>query len=168
MSPEELFNQILVYPLAYLVGLAVSILLGFPIGWILEYVSNDISDKNPPYGRDPKTFDAKDWQKKVKPPERGGVVLGYFERTLYYFLFLLKAYFVIIAWLAFKVASKWEVWQNITQVPSEIKHGENYDFTIWDRRAWSSIVLQRFNIGTLANILAGLIGVFVTYLILNY
>lgn len=165
MSPEELFNQILVYPLVYLVGLVVVIILGYPIKWLLDHVSDEIDTKLP-YGAK-EMRDLEDWKKKIESTERGGLWLGYLERTISYLTFLLEAYTLLIAWLAFKVASKWEVWSNINKVPDD-PESEEYDFNIWERRMWATRILQRFNIGTLSNILAGLIGVLITNLIIHF
>jgi len=59
------------------------------------------------------------------------------------------AEWLVAGWLGFKVAAKWETWSNIIKVPGE---GD-----VQDRMHWGTWILQRFLIGTIANIVAALI-----------
>jgi len=92
-------------------------------------------------------------------------LLGRFERTLFYIAIVSLYPEVILGWLAFKVASKWEVLQNLVKVPGMEDPGRKLSVT--GRRAWGDRVLQRFLIGTLGNILAGYFGVLTTFILLE-
>ncbi len=64
---------------------------------------------------------------------------------------------MIGAWLAFKVASKWNAWTNITAVPKQVEGMADLDFAI-GRRRWASHVLTTFLVGTACNICVGMLG----------
>lgn len=64
-------------------------------------------------------------------------------------------YEIIGGWLAFKVAAKWEVWKNIVQVPDSL--GKSPIEYLKARSALGSYILTRFLVGTLANVLVGLV-----------
>jgi hypothetical protein len=89
----------------------------------------------------------------------GGPWIGALERYLSLAAFWTKNYALIAGWLAFKVASKWEVWKNIVQVPSALEEIPPFEwFRI--RRLLGSWVLTRFWTGTLVNILIGLVSTY--------
>jgi hypothetical protein len=79
--------------------------------------------------------------------------LGIFERLI--FLAALDHPEVIVGWLAFKVAAKWEVWRNVVQVPTSL--GMNDTSFLKTRMTWGSWILMRFLIGTSLNILVVLL-----------
>ena len=83
-----------------------------------------------------------------------GVVLGHLERLVFFGAFWIDALTIVAAWLAFKVASKWNVWSNVISVPKTISGIDELDYLI-ARRRWGSQVLMTFLIGTLSNIIVG-------------
>lgn len=90
--------------------------------------------------------------------------LGGLECCLAYIATLLfhqEAAAVIGGWLAFKVASKWESWQNVVQVPDTLGEPVSSPLdSLRARRQWGALLYTRFLIGTLLNVLLGaLIGV---------
>lgn len=90
-----------------------------------------------------------------------GEWIGFFERLLFFSAFSFDQLQIIAAWLAFKLAAKWEAWKNIVQVPpsiDEIKPLAWYHV----RRVLGSWLLSRFLLGTLMNIIVGGIGGVVT------
>jgi hypothetical protein len=87
----------------------------------------------------------------------GGAFMGRIERFMFFAAFLADASLMIGAWLAFKVASKWNAWTNITAVPRQVEGIADLDFAI-GRRRWASHVLMTFLVGTAYNICAGLLG----------
>lgn len=89
--------------------------------------------------------------------DKGARWLGGLERTLFFVSFYLAAPEMIAGWLLFKVASKWESWQNIIRVPSSIEDIDTLEFLRY-RQRWGVTIMQSFLVGTLANILAGLAG----------
>ena len=87
------------------------------------------------------------------PNPKGGEFLGKLERITFFAALATCHPELIAGWLLFKVASKWEFWQNIVKVGT----GDDGHMTLHTRRAWGSNVYQRFLSGTLLNILfAGL------------
>ena len=64
---------------------------------------------------------------------------------------------MVAAWLAFKVASKWNAWTNITAVPKQVADIDQLDLAI-GRRRWASHVLTTFLVGTGYNVCAALVG----------
>ena len=87
---------------------------------------------------------------------KAGSRLGFLERILAFVSFYSGHGVIVGGWLVFKVGSKWQVWSGIIKVPNDM---ENVDsFSYFNARAgWGSRLLMRFLIGTLANILLGLL-----------
>jgi len=92
----------------------------------------------------------------------GGKQIGRIGRLIYYFGFLFGSWIPIGAWLTFKVAVKWESWSNIAKVPAKIEE-DPLAFGFVLRRYWSTLVFQRFIVGTGLNILYAGLGVFIAY-----
>lgn len=80
--------------------------------------------------------------------------LGLCEVTLFYICLLVNKPEGIGAWLAFKVASKWESWTNIMNL-SKLSELELLEL----RNDLATSELQKFLIGTIMNILVAFIGV---------
>jgi len=78
-----------------------------------------------------------------------GALLGAFERTLFFVAILANSPEVIVGWLAFKVASKWEVWSSLVQV-SKAMPGTSEVLYLRARHQWGSFILMRFLTGTIA------------------
>lgn len=96
--------------------------------------------------------------------------LGFIEALLFFASFLLGANVAVGALLGFKLASKWHVWNHIIKVPDEVPNSndksalgrmDSSQFLLF-RNHWGTTVLGRFLIGTLFNVLAGLVGAVVT------
>lgn len=101
------------------------------------------------------------WADWIKDPTPDAAAwLGALERALSYvsvIAFRDDAPLIIGGWLAFKVASKWEVWGNVIQVPASLAN-KHVEFTyLIARRRWGSVILTRFLIGTLFNLLTGVV-----------
>ncbi|MHC8327267.1 hypothetical protein [Pseudomonas sp. LB1P83] len=133
-----------------LAGLVVTILLGLTVKPLLTHATKSMS-LPPPSG----ALDT-EWLKVISGNE-GGSVLGALERFLFFSAFLANADVVVASWLAFKVASKWNAWTNIVAVPKDIQDVDPIGFLI-ARRSWATHLLTTFLVGTLANIIAGLLG----------
>jgi len=118
-------------------------------------------DERPPTGIKPMA-----WRAVITKPREGGKWLGRLERIMFFCAFLIDQPLLIGGWLAFKVASKWEVWNNIVKVPDNIEKVNQIDF-LRARRQWGSGLYQGFLIGTCANIIAGLIGSTISRFIFN-
>jgi len=65
---------------------------------------------------------------------------------------------IIGGWMAFKVASKWESWQNVVRVPETLTESNvsQLDF-LRARRQWAALLYTRFLCGTLLNVLIGVL-----------
>ncbi len=140
-----------VWPL--ICGLAVTVLLGFGVRPLLDAAVK--STPLLPPGEASEKRKAQ-WLELMKGTE-GGVTLGWLERFIFFAAFVSKAEIAVAAWLAFKVASKWNAWTNVIAVPDKIVDLDDLDFLI-ARRRWGSHVLMTFLIGTAYNIIAGMLG----------
>jgi hypothetical protein len=83
-----------------------------------------------------------------------GKVLGLLEVVLFYIAFTTHSAKIIVGWLAFKLVSKWLAWSLIVKTP---EHIEGLDpMYYWSaRNRVAAYNLQRWLIGTLANLVAG-------------
>jgi hypothetical protein len=83
-----------------------------------------------------------------------GKVLGLLEVVLFYIAFAVHSPKIIVGWLAFKLVSKWLAWTAIVKTPEYIEGLETMYY--WSaRNRVAAYNLQRWLIGTLANIVAG-------------
>lgn len=144
-----------------LVGFLIALFSGcLVVECILDKVTKEIDDNRG------QGYSTKEWKDLLEPPKAGGCWLGAFERIFFFFSFLILKPELLAVWLAFKAASKWDVWQNIIKVPGE-SDTRDERLTLNVRRVWGSRVMQRFLIGTLLNILLGLAGAIVTWVLLE-
>jgi len=88
--------------------------------------------------------------------DNAGALLGHLERIALFVAFWFDASAIVAAWLAFKVASKWNAWSNVISVPKAIPGIDELDYLI-ARRRWGSQVLMSFLIGTLFNVLVAFV-----------
>ena len=85
-----------------------------------------------------------------------GFWIGSAERGLVLAALWMQAPTLIVGWLAFKLASKWEAWKNVIQVPPKLDDGTRPNDWLVARHELGSWLLNRFWLGTLVNLLAGL------------
>src|SRR5450759_5009275 len=92
-------------------GLVATLLLGFGVKRAIGTVKVEVPSPN---GVDPK-----EWNSAMQPMgvETGMWLLGVLEQIIYFISLWVGAYLVIGGWLAFKLASKWQVWQHIVKFP---------------------------------------------------
>jgi hypothetical protein len=155
---KDPIEALITTPWAFLVGILISQLLGCLVGSLIRYVSSEI-DENPQ-----DDLSKEEWVSIISPVgKRGGFWIGILERFFFYGAIILSSPELVFGWLAFKVASKWEVWQNIVKVPSDEKKTSKLSVT--GRRAWGDRVLQRFLIGTLGNAMSGFLGALTTIIL---
>ena len=124
---------------AYAIGFLITFLAGFTVPLIL-----DRSTEEKPEG--------------LPPVAKGGFTLGILERTAVYFTIMAGAPEFVGIWLAFKVASKWKVWDTIAKIDTKTLSFE-------ERRLWGSRLYQRFVQGTLLNILYAGLGILIAQII---
>ena len=148
------------------VALAVGILFCIvPSNWIVPPIlklADDAEEIPAPDGIDPGK-----WKEALTVPnKRAGGMLGFLERLVTLIALSMNAPTVIAAWLAFKVATKWEVWSNVIQVPTKLNDATDISY-LSARRKWGSSVFMRFLLGTLSNIILGMVAFGLTWVILR-
>lgn len=136
-----------------LIGLVTIYLLGIGVGPLLKYAQRAATLPAPNEA-------LKDKWATLTSGDEGGKILGRLERLAFFGAFWIESTLFVGAWLAFKVASKWNAWSNVISVPKTISGIDEVDYLI-SRRRWGSQVLMTFLIGTLANIIIGFLGVVV-------
>ena len=146
----ETISVVVNSPFAFVLALALLMLLELPISAVLHALGQD-DEIAPPRGANPET-----WRQisHVQRP-RGGAWIGRFERLLFFFSMLFAAS-ITVGWLGFKVASKWETWTNLYKVPDTIRGINQLDF-LRARMDLGSRTYQRFLVGTSANLIASLL-----------
>jgi hypothetical protein len=136
-----------------LIGLLTVFFVGLCNGHLVKYVRKSMALLPPNEATKEK------WVALTEGDE-GGWVLGNLERLLFFGAFWMDAPTLTAAWLAFKVASKWNAWSNVISLPKTMSGIDELDFLI-ARRRWGSQLLTTFLVGTLANIVIGLLGMVV-------
>ena len=135
-------------------GLIVTIALGAGAKPLLRYAGGSMPLVPPSKASDEQK---RQWLELVKGSE-GGAILGWLERLMFFAAFLLAAHIAVAAWLAFKVASKWQAWATVISIPDKLEiWNDDLDYLI-ARRRWGSHLLMTFLIGTAYNILVGMAG----------
>lgn len=136
-----------------LIGLLTVYVLGLGVGPLIKYAQQTEPLSAP-------TEALKEKWAALTSGDEGGKILGKLERLAFFGAFWIDAPIFVGAWLAFKVASKWNAWSNVISVPKKISGIDELDYVI-ARRRWGSQVLMTFLIGTLSNIIIGFVGVVV-------
>ena len=122
--------------------------------WLLELVAGQFRARwggEPPA---PAGITAEIWKRNFIDPQPGGEALGYLERLIFFAAFWVSGGWALAAaWLAFKVAAKWHLWNQASKLvdPSRVD----------DRAALlgrAAIDYRFFVLGTAANLIAGLAG----------
>jgi hypothetical protein len=131
------------------IGLAVSLVLEVAVRWVLREVQMEAPA---PQGLDPKQ-----WKAVTQPSSKGPAWVGRLERVLFFFALYFHALELVAGWLVFKVGSKWEVWNNVVRVPTSLNNVDDIDY-LRARHFWGLSLLHRFLIGTLANVIASIVG----------
>ena len=134
-----------------LLGLVAMTVLGFAVKPLVKHVQK-AEPLLPPNDA------VKDKWEKLVAGDEGGALMGPLERVLFFGAFWMNQPLVVAAWLAFKVASKWNAWTNIIAVPNSLEEIDDLDYLI-ARRRWGSQLLTTFLVGTLANVLVGFVAV---------
>ena len=136
--------------LQLLVGLIVVFLLGYGVKPLMDRAKKKVT-LTPPS----EAFKEK-WVELTGGNEAGRII-GTLERLFFFGAFWAGEPSAIGMWLAFKVASKWNVWSNVVALPASLDGATQLDYVI-ARRRWSSHLLISFLVGTLTNLLIGFLG----------
>jgi hypothetical protein len=134
-----------------LIGLGLLLLVGSAVRPLVAYAT-DFDRPNPPKGIEEHIW----WD--IVDRGSGGSVLGHLERLLFFAAFWNGEPILVAGWLAFKVASGWQNWKLIVQVPDKMDGVDDLDY-LRARSQLGSWIFHRFLIGTLGNVLAGLAAV---------
>jgi hypothetical protein len=139
-------------------GFLVTVFFGSIVSYVLKYATQKIPLDPPQTANDTQ----KDQWKILVEGNEGGAVIGYIERTIFFAAILLNQPLIIGTWLAFKVASKWQVWGDIISVPNKIEGIDDLDL-LKAKRQWGSHLFVTFLVGTGWNIIAAMLGVAVSH-----
>jgi len=137
------------------VGALVTMLLGLCVPRILTRLRDEI--EIPSISRAAEV--EQKWKQLHEHPRAGGTWVGHLERLLMYGLLFLEpkdAAAAIGIWVAFKLAAKWEAWNNIARVPEQLDEHhsvDKLDYAI-GRRKWAAQSYATFVVGTGANFIA--------------
>ena len=135
------------------VGLVIAISLGRLVGPLLGKVEDDT--KPPELVVAPK----KVWD-VILARGGSGPILGAIEQAIFFIAFWVEGWALLASWLAFKVASKWQSWTHVAQLPAppppdQIEALNEYVIL---RHNWVARRYMTFVIGTGANILLAALG----------
>lgn len=134
-------------------GLAIALASEPLVRWLVEYSTREINRQAPD------GVTEADWEAATGMPTREpGIWLGRLERP-FSFVALWYEPIIVVGWLGFKVASKWQVWSSFIRVPQSL--GESALDYLRATRAVGSWMTMRFLVGTISNVLAGFVGVLV-------
>jgi hypothetical protein len=137
-----------------LIALVVATLLGFGVPKLMTFTTKSIR-LVPPNG-----ITQEQWEEIVCVGS-GGAWISFFERILIIGALHLNSPSIIIGWLAFKVAAKWEAWNNIVKVPDKLNNTSDPCSYLRARNAWGTWILQRFLMGTILNIVIGFLAYYI-------
>lgn len=154
--------SLLEHPVQLIAGLAIALLLGFPIQALLGWVADAV-----PIPRPAKVSQERWADLTTIPGRRGGRAIGHLERFLFFAFVVSGTPELIVAWLAFKVASKWEAWSNVYKIPENFPDATKYE-SLLARTRWGSRTFQRSIIGTAANLGAAILGLLVAYYLVRF
>lgn len=136
----------------FLLGVFVAIILAYLVGEFMAYIVRKYEKFSAPKG-----VKQREWKRVFKSPEGSlplNSIIGYVETMSYFLVFSLGNPELIGGWLAFKVASKWQVWSNIIRLPEKIAETKALSY-IEAKNKIASHTLQRWFLGNILNILAG-------------
>lgn len=139
--------------LTFIAGLIIVWLARYPVEWLIKRAAKDLP-LTPPSSRT-----AVKWRELTGGNE-GGETIGGLERITFFLGFWLQGGLagaaLVAAWLTFKLGSKWQAWTQTIALPESLEGAEAIDYLV-ARRRWGSHVLATFLVGTLANVLVGML-----------
>lgn len=137
----------------HLITLLIALVLVLPFDRPFGRKLNEITKAVEP--RAPAKVDDEAWKGVIwtgkKEDYVGGRWIGRFEVFMFLAALSFDKQIIIGAWLAFKVATKWEVWRNVVRVPETLKCSEEISW-LQSRTAWGTWLLNRFLLGTIGNL----------------
>jgi hypothetical protein len=155
MPAQEIYSLLIRRGVPFAGGLLLTGILGLIVDKSVRMTSARWDDQ-PPSG-----ISKEDWEQIFKMSPRALQPirwLGWLERFSFFVAMWLGSPILVAGWLAFKVASKWETWQNIIKVPESFGDVFSSQEMFGWRLRYGSNILQRFLLGTLGNVVSALIG----------
>jgi len=135
-----------------LIGLGVTIVLGFGVGCLVRRVRDLIGPLPPP---SPET--AEPWSRLVAQ-KTGGSWIGHVERPIFFAsLWVPNAWPILSSWLVFKLGFYWQS-ANFTKFPDASPNAQEAEYLVAKRQLGTHHVATAL-VGTGANIVVALIGV---------
>ena len=153
--------------IAFAIGIISLFVLAEPLVKLLMRVIPNLNDV-----KKPKSIDKSIWEKLFGSDDisrfMGAKYIGRVELVIFYFAFVTGLYEAIGAWLAFKVASKWETWNNIIKVNGLGNKKETDLEYLKIRVIWGVRTMDRFLLGTALNLFGAFGGAVIYYLLSTY
>lgn len=136
----------------FILGMIITVLLGFKVRSLLDYFTKYLVSSPP------KKFAEKDWEDLIGQGDKrsAGNWIGLFERILFLIGLQLNLSGLIFAWMAFKVAAKWNAWNTIIKLDEELPKINEIEY-LKARRNWGTYAYQREALGTIMNLLIALL-----------
>lgn len=152
------------------VGLAFTLLFGLSVKPLLRCMRGCF--KIPRISRDPKI--ERLWKRLYEHPDPSGDWVGWVERIYFFFAVGFGSWEAVGVWLAFKLGSKWEAWNQMGYVPEDPNgYGPSVASPSVDpvtplrwaraRRIWAAMGYGTFVVGTAANLFISAVGVLISH-----
>ena len=134
-----------------IIGLVVTVVLGFGVGCLVRRVGDSIGSLPPPSEET-----ANQWATLVAQ-NTGGFWIGHIERLIFFASLWIQTWPILSSWLIFKLGFYWQS-ANFTKFPDSSPDKKEADYLIAKRQLGNHHVATVL-VGTGANIVAALIGV---------
>jgi hypothetical protein len=150
---EQLQAVLSNHAIELMLGFFTALVLGFLVDRVLRNINKEFDTMSELYGVDTNSkWGAIYWI----PSAKGSADLGEAERALFFLSWFILPE-IVVGWFLFKVASKWELWNNIYQFPSSFEK-EDPRKSLAARIWLGARTYQRFLLGAILNILVSLAG----------
>ena len=134
-----------------LLGLGVTVILGFGTKGLVERVGNSLPMESPNSDLEPH------WD-KMRKMKMGGNIIGHVERPIFFAaLWITGGWPILTSWLVFKLAYYWQS-ANFTAFPLEPPNKEQAEWLVAKRQLGANHVATAL-VGTGANVILALVGV---------
>jgi hypothetical protein len=158
------------------VGLAFTLLVGLLVKPLLAGMRRSFKMKR--FSKNPEI--RRRWKQLTKHPDPSGDWVGWVERIYFFFAIGFGSWEALGIWLVFKVASKWEAWNQMGFVPDNPNGYSDETNAIpsagsppqppavtpleWARarRIWAAMGYGTFVVGTAVNLFVAVLGVLIS------
>ena len=134
-----------------LLGLGVTVVLGFGTKCLVEHVANSLPLDSP-------NSDLEPYWDKLRKLKTGGKMIGHIERPIFFAaLWLTYGWPILTSWLVFKLAYYWQG-ANFMAFPAELPKEEQAAWIVAKRQLGTHHAATAL-VGTGANVILALVGV---------